>query len=156
MKLLTIDPGASGGWCLRWSDHIEAHPWISANDACAALREHFKAGNLTVVVEAVHSSPVMSPSSSFSFGHNYGTWLGIIVSMTGRTPLGVSPQQWQMPLADELFGLTGSKRKSALNDMCKANHPKLRPTLATCDAILLSDFCVSYQSTVGHFPGKFL
>lgn len=161
--LLVIDPGTSGGFALRhvtyaMSEEVVLRPFVSANeflDFIHGFSAFVPFAHMAVVIEAVHSSPVMSPSSAFSFGENFGLWKGILATLRIKAN-GVSPQQWQLPLAAQLAGLEGSKRKSALNRHAKETHPGLHVTLETCDALLLSDFCVNYIKQHGHAPGKLL
>lgn len=161
--VLVVDPGVSGGFVrrvlrrvyLERDPEFDVFPFVSIQDASQKLRDilgGIDRQRLHVVIERVHASPVMSQASAFSFGENYGAWLGLFAAYDLKVH-GVSPQQWQMNLPIPA-GVEGSGRKSALNRLCKQRHPGVSVTLRTCDAILLSDFVITHLNAAGSVPGK--
>jgi hypothetical protein len=152
--LLAVDPGASGGYCLR-DPHTGAVDKLGKRPA--TLKELHKVliplvGSGVVLIEEVHASPVMGISSAFTFGREFERWL-TAAGILDISIYGVTPQQWQRGLP--LVGDT-SKRKAALSALAKDWHREICGiTLATCDALLISDFGVA-QLQAGKLPGRLL
>lgn len=154
--VLAIDPGASGAACLfGCGSPIHVVPFVSYQQMARAF--HPKDGllnfaPLTIVIESVHASPVMSPSSAFAFGENFGFYRGLLA---GRTLYGVTPSQWQAPL--RIGPLQGDERKRALKQAASEGFPTTHVTLATADAILIADYVAREIATKGEFTsGKIL
>jgi len=130
---LCIDPGVTGAYALFDSKESTFEKLYSFKDI---LSSHIKLHGLNidhVVIEQVHASPQMGPSSAFTFGKNYGEWLGLIVPLD--IPITYHPpQKWQKP-----FNLQsqGDARKSEL--WCKAQdlYPTTKILKKNADAILL-------------------
>ena len=155
--LVCVDPGKEGGYALRSlvSDAgVVIRNFTRAGDVAGQLRglKSFKC-DIRAVVENVHASPVMSPSSSFSFGRNLGQWEGVLASLEIE-PLYISPQQWQAPWADRLEGLEKDARKRELAVIAREIFPGVKLTLKTCDAALMTEFVVRYYKQHGKMPGK--
>lgn len=88
---------------------------------------------LLTFIEWVHAFPTDGRKGSFTFGTNYGIWLGIIESL-GIPYKKVSPQKWMasyQPLPKEK-----KLRKAKLKELAQEWHPKA--TLKTSDAILIA------------------
>jgi hypothetical protein len=74
--VFAIDPGASGGLAILHmssTGYVEPHPYTSpreiAEKLAGFLRWQMERLSPTLfVIEQVHASPVMSPSSAFAFG----------------------------------------------------------------------------------------
>jgi hypothetical protein len=152
--LLAVDPGASGGYCLR-------DPYTGSIDklgkrpaTCKELHDILipLVGSGVVLIEEVHASPVMGISSAFTFGREFERWL-TAAGILGIPIYGVTPQQWQRGLP--LTGDPGN-RKAALSALAKDSYRHLTGiTLATCDALLISGFGVA-QLQAGKLPGRLL
>ncbi len=153
-NLITIDPGTSGGFVLRHTNSggISPHPFVSF-DQVVSVVELMDRDALTAVIETVHASPIMGTSSAFKFGENYGQWLGVLRAL-GVTTYGVRPQEWQygLPIASDM---KGPSRKTALRRLADSRHLGFGITLATCDAVLMSDWAVN-QMSVGKSIGKLI
>jgi len=108
---------------------------------CAFVRRCHHAGYpFAAVIEHVWASPVMGVSSAFSFGENFGAWC-MAFKVVGVPVYGVLPQAWQRVVAPDLKA-QGNERKRALKALAQERHPGARVTLATADALLISDYCV--------------
>lgn len=79
-------------------------------------------------VEKVHSMPKQGVSSSFKFGQNYGTILGVLGAGRISTTL-VTPQRWKKVVLTDV----GDKDKAAAIAFCRRMYP-------TCQ-LLASDRC---------------
>lgn len=142
-----IDPGASGGYVLRRPDGkvVELAAYHESGDIvklCAFL----KANNVSVfpvvgVIERVWASPVMGVAAAFAFGENFGAWV-MALKVSGMPVYGVTPQAWQKVSAPQIGG-QGPERKRALKALAVERYPELKPTLAICDALLISDYAVA-------------
>jgi hypothetical protein len=74
-------------------------------------------------------------SAMFKFGRSFGFTLGVRVEL-------VRSQVWQKPLGLGTASscTTRNEWKAKLRSCAQRLHPKLKPTLATADAILILDF----------------
>lgn len=151
--VIAIDPGVSGGFCAYHEDgRIDLYRWEGRIEAASMADQWARYWSGTdVVIEQVHASPAMSQSSAFTFGQNFGEWLGILAAVRISPVIGVTPQSWQRKYEDQLRGLQGSKRKSALLKIAKALYPELPVTLATCDALLIADHV---RSSLSEHPDR--
>lgn len=158
--IFAIDPGASGGFAimnLNVPSMPECHPFTSAREIAARLdgflRWQMERWARTIfVIESVHASPVMSPSSAFAFGENFGIWQGLLAP---QQVFALTPQQWQGPL--KVGAVEKDERKRALKKIASARYPDTHVTLATCDALLIADYVRSEIERKGEFTsGKIL
>lgn len=110
-----IDPGATGAIVLLANDYpIE---WIempitkigSTTRVNAAALSDFIANEKPdhVYVEAVHSMPKQGVASSFNFGHNVGTVMGVLGAL-GMSHTLVTPQKWK-----KAAGLIGTDKDAS-------------------------------------------
>lgn len=154
-KALCIDPGASGG--ASFSDLVsgqpcDLHSWKSPRAATLFLERCLNGHTVfPAVIENVHATPIMSVSSAFSFGQNFGAWLGILASWDIPVWL-VTPQEWQKGLAIPAE-IQGTDRKAALKAMATTLFTPQKITLANCDAALLGHVTALYRAK-GTLPGK--
>tara|TARA_Y100000310_G_C20682119_1_gene816596 strand:- start:510 stop:989 length:480 start_codon:yes stop_codon:yes gene_type:complete len=140
-NILAIDPGVTGGYC--WNNGAEVYV-----DKFTTIQETNWMSEFDILyIEKVNSSPQMGKASAFTFGQNYGEWLGLLEGLYPETNIvKVPPQVWQRDYP-ELRGITGTQRKQSLkkiaDDRTKIGwngippQPELKLTLATCDAFLL-------------------
>lgn len=154
--VLCIDPGASGAAALSElvsGNPCALHPFTTARNASLFVEECLdKHHLLPVLMENVHATPVMSRSSAFSFGTNFGVWQGILASWDLPLWL-VTPQAWQHEarIGSEV---QGPARKAALKAMAAALWPDRKITLATCDAALMGHVSACVWAHRGTLPGK--
>lgn len=108
---LGIDPGATGALALYSRDTAEAWDFDRAT-MLATLMEILAEHRVQLaVVEHVSAMPGQGVTSMFSFGQNFGWWLGTLEAL-GVPVLLVRPQAWQKSL--------GVPKKAA-----KADKPSL-------------------------------
>jgi len=89
------------------------------------------------MIEQVHSMPRDGVVSAFSFGRNYGEWLGILAALNIPT-VHVRPQVWQ-----KYYGKLPKEKKSRkhkLKDLAYELYPGAKNTLATADAVLIGHY----------------
>ena len=115
MRIIGIDPGATGalvmledGTPVEW----EEMPVVkigSTTRVNAASVADFLHGSLAahVFVESVHSMPKQGVASSFNFGHNVGTIMGVLGALHIPYTL-VTPQAWK-----KAAGLIGIDKDAA-------------------------------------------
>ncbi len=149
--IISIDPGASGGFVID-DPSFEAPIALQFRGFAdvASLLVNVGKSPVIAVIEEVHSSPIMSRASAFSFGQNFGEWLGILRAIAVPT-YGVRPQEWQYNLR---IAEKGPARKRALKELCKQRHIQRPVTLNTCDALLISDWARANFTRTGVVGGK--
>lgn len=120
MRIIGIDPGQSGGIACLCEACTWAEPMPTAGKevdaaALAALVE----GADVCWIEKVHSMPRQGVATTFKFGMNYGTVLGVCGALHVPVQL-VTPQKWKAAvLADTL------KDKAAAIAYCRRRWPDL-------------------------------
>jgi hypothetical protein len=135
-----IDPGKSGGIAAISPGISVAHkcPGTVA-DMTNTLSTICELGNSPIaIIEAVHSMPGQGVKSVFTFGYNYGNWIGMLAAL--KVPyIQVTPSKWM-----NHYGTTRPKdktaRKNYLKHLAQQRYPTLHTTLATADAILLAHY----------------
>jgi hypothetical protein len=143
--IIAIDPGVSGAMAkvenavicepLAFTTPVEAARWLQGFDPKVT----------TAWIEQVHSSPQMGVRSSFSFGQNFGFWIGALTAL--KIPIRqVKPQLWQRGIPG-LNGKQGRARKTALKQEAQQRFPHFKVTYATADALLLADWARSQMTT---------
>jgi hypothetical protein len=95
----------------------------------------------TSALEKVGASPQMSRSAAFTFGCEFGRWLGFL---GGRVEL-VTPQVWQFHYLKNgyralLEGVQGPTRKRNLRIIAQAEFPDVKVTLQNSDALLIANY----------------
>ena len=77
-------------------------------------------------------------SAMFNFGEGFGFLRGVLMGL-GIPLRMVRPQEWQKQLC---LGAPADKsaRKRALKSKAQELYPGLKPTLKTCDALLILDW----------------
>lgn len=103
-KVISIDPGANGGIAVfdsgtlqtlhtipKVKDNIDYNELFSLLNN---LTDDELGGDVTIVLEEVHSVFGASAKSNFSFGHINGVLLGMVVSL-GVPYVLVQPKEWQ-------------------------------------------------------------
>ena len=115
MRTLGIDPGATGaivlledGQPIEWAEMPVNKIGATTRVNAAALTDFIASCCCThVYVEAVHSMPKQGVASSFNFGHNVGTVMGVLGAM-GLPHTLVTPQAWK-----KAMGLIGTDKDAA-------------------------------------------
>ena len=139
MVYIGIDPGKNGGVAfIKDQTYCEAFKCPETPHEVAMLIKK-KIGKHTVsaMIEKVHSMPRDGVASSFSFGTNYGTWLGILAA--NKIPFHqVTPYKWQ-----KYYGALPKEKKSRkhkLKSLAFELYPSAKNTLATSDAVLIANY----------------
>ena len=136
-----IDPGIKGGIAVIYNDVYSVQPTPSTvagmADILIALKE--KGPNLSMYccIEKVHSFPGNSGRSMFTFGTNYGQWLGILATL--KIPyIQVTPYAWMKhyPKAPKIK----KDRKNYYKHLAQQRFPDVDITLATSDAMLIANY----------------
>ena len=143
MMTIGIDPGKSGG-IVFIKNHSVANAFKcpeTPRDIVSLIRHETKGfRKKRAMIEKVHSMPRDGVVSAFSFGCNYGTWLGILSAM--NIPFQqVSPQKWQ-----KYYGKLPKEKKSRkhkLKQLAFDLYPGAKNTLATADAILIGHYYIN-------------
>jgi len=150
MNFLGIDVGKTGAIALIRNDgmiDIQDCPVIKVGKkyetdtvAMANLVKELTqgCGNLFCVIEKVNAMPNQGVVSMFSFGTNYGLWLGILSALAIPHQL-ISPQRWKKE-----FGLSSDKEASII--LAKKLYPSsaklinLKKHDGRAEALLLADY----------------
>lgn len=143
--VLGIDPGASGGIaCWRHNEPLRAFAMPETEgDQIELIRELTAPGIAVAFLELVggFTGKGQPGSAMFKFGRSFGFTLGVLQTLGVRVEL-VRPQVWQKPLGLGTASscATRNEWKAKLRSCAQRLYPKLKPTLATADAILMLDF----------------
>ena len=134
-----IDPGIKGGIAMLFEDSYHVTPTpatvLEMADTLKELKEFAQDTPMYCCIEAVHSMPGNSGRSMFTFGTNYGQWLGILATL-GIPYIQVTPHKWM-----KHFGKMPSdkkERKNHIKHLAQQRFPDINITLATSDAMLIS------------------
>lgn len=142
---IAVDPGANGGVAFA-NDSDGIYATINLNPLSNLMAEISILRNadhdMEMVIEDIPpyvQGNNIPGSSAFKMGVSFGLIQGL--ALGERIPCFlVKPKDWQKHLTG-VKGLKGPERKRALRDIAKELYPELKPTLKTCDAILL---CFTY------------
>ena len=136
-----IDPGINGGIAIIYNDAytVQKCPNTIQEMADVLITLKDQAPNLPMytIIEKVHSFPGNSGRSMFTFGCNYGQWLGILATL--RIPYTeVIPNKWM-----KHYGSMPKERKDRKNHikhLAQQRFPDVDITLATSDAMLIANY----------------
>jgi len=146
--VLGIDPGAHGGMSLVQLDGGRRYaiafdkitlPEIAASVKAIKEMTDLLGDCLVGFIEEVHSMPKDGKVQAFSFGKNYGFLIGVLIAL-GIHMYDVPPQKWQAGLKLRVRGLEYRDKKKALKEIAQKRFPDLKPTLDTCDAMLIAEY----------------
>ena len=146
---IAIDPGAKGGVAFHnerdgiyEADNL--YPLANLMNTITMLRsDDFK---LQMVIEDIppFTGNIIPGSRAFKMGVSYGMLQGL--ALGERIPcFKITPRDWQKTLPG-VKGLKGNERKKVLKDICVRLYPNLKPTLSTCDAILMLHKFINKES----------
>lgn len=142
-----IDPGASGAIAVIDSNRevILLQDW-PGNEVVAAsflrdICEKKGSRNISAVIEKAHAMPKQGVKSMFSFGMNYGSWLGILASFEINF-ITITPKMWQKGVIskaqDKKPALAAAQR---MFPTAKLTGPRGGRKDGRADALLIADFC---------------
>ena len=143
-KYIGIDPGASGGIAVIDEKGIMmAYKCPKSSDEMSLLFQmcvgSTPAANIKLLMERVWARPTNAVRAAFSYGVNYGQWLGIVATheVEMNTAIPVEWIKWVgCPKA-----LKRDVRKRWLKEKAGELYPNINKlTLATSDAILITHF----------------
>ena len=157
MKFLGIDPGSTGAVALIREDgsvsfwdapvvRIKSGKKTKTEmDAAAAsslisdIRDENK-GQVFVTIEKVSSMPGQGVASMFSFGKNFGTWLGILAALKVPSQQ-VAPVSWKKKMMRDSGKEKDASRVKAMQlfpntskDLCLIKHH------GRADALLIAEY----------------
>jgi hypothetical protein len=143
-KYIGIDPGKSGGVaCIDEHGEIKAYKCPESSEDMALLFEVLigstPADNVLLLMERVWARPTNAVRAAFSYGTNYGQWLGIAASHEVQMNTAI-PSEWIRWIGCPK-ALKSVIRKRWLKDKAKECYPELEKiTLKTSDAILITKY----------------
>ena len=136
-----IDPGKSGGLAFIYNDKCIA---MKCPSTVSGMAEELEVCNKIApdiqkfaIIEAVHSMPSQGVRSVFTFGQNYGQWLGVLAA-SKISYVQVTPQKWMRHYGS--LPKEKKERKHKLKHLAEQRYPDIKVTLATSDAILLANY----------------
>jgi hypothetical protein len=143
-KYIGIDPGKSGGIAIIDEEgKMTAYKCPSSSEEMALLFQILigstPAAEISLLMERVWARPTNAVRAAFSYGVNYGQWLGIAASheVQMNTSIPVNWIKWVgCPKA-----LKKDVRKRWLKEKARELYPDVNKlTLATSDAILITHY----------------
>ena len=142
-KIIGVDPGKNGGLVVIEGDDIKAYKCPETPDEMATLFGVALNGDAPIdtyfVIEKVWARPGNASRAAFTYGVNFGLWLGIAASYEVDVNY-VLPQKWMAHVGCPK-GMKVTQRKNWLKDKAKEMYPSLKKvTLATADAILIAKY----------------
>ena len=152
-KYIGIDPGKSGGIVVIKKDgSIEAHKCPEKVFDMAVLFRlligNTAPDDVNLLMERVWARPGNAVRAAFTYGINYGQWLGVAASHEVKMYTTL-PNDW-IKWVGCPKGLPVKERKHWLRDKAKELYPELKKvTLATADAIL-----ITYYAKEAYFNEK--
>ena len=142
-KYIGIDPGASGGIAVIHNGKIKAYKCPKSSEDMAILFQmcmgSTSAANIKLLMERVWARPTNAVRAAFSYGVNYGQWLGIAATHEVQMNT-VIPVSW-IKYVGCPKALKRDVRKRWLKQKASDLYPSIkRVTLATADAILITHY----------------
>jgi len=146
-----IDPGKAGGIVLlivRGEQVSEPVMVGFPGDASSAALEIKKLVSmcddvLLCAIEQVHATPVWGRASSFKFGLNYGSLIGVVAALDIPFVM-VTPKKWQSAMLDSG---TGETKERSLN-MARRLYPKFdwkKSKDGLADALHIARYAMQYD-----------
>ena len=142
--IIGIDPGLSGGVCAFGKDRFEAYAFTTMADVAFLFAGLLIKNKISDIKAYIEEPPVFFQgaggglASQAKLHRNLGQYEGLLMGL-GIPFETVSPKKWQKGLPG-LAKLKGVERKRALKNLAVQRYPQLKPTLKTCDAILIAEY----------------
>ena len=143
-KYIGIDPGAGGGVAvIDEEDNIKAYKCPQSSEDMALLFEvligNSPPESIRLLMERVWARPTNAVRAAFSYGVNYGQWLGVASSHEIKMNT-VIPTEWIRWIGCPK-ALKSVIRKRWLKEKAQELYPEIkRVTLKTSDAILITRY----------------
>ena len=142
--IIGIDPGLNGGIAMFDDGEFFAMPFTTMSDVGFALDSLRDKRKLSEIKAYIEEPPAYFPgaggglASQAKLHRNLGQYEGMLMGL-GIAFETVRPQKWQTGLPG-VAKLKGKDRKKALHNLAIQRYPQLKPTLKTCDAILIAEY----------------
>ena len=131
---ITIDPGKSGAIAFSYNDKVTCYYYPeNTHDLVRIFKENITSNNMAIL-EKVHAMPGQGVTSMFSFGENYGIYLGILSALSIPFIL-VSPQKWQKIIGN--MPKDKQERKNYIKQYVSSLYPHIKVTLKNADALAM-------------------
>ena len=140
-RYIGIDPGKSGGITMIEKDEIETFKCPDRTIDMAIIFESLlgdKPSKVKLLMEKVWARPNNAVRSAFTYGVNYGQWLGIAASLEIHMYT-VLPAEWMTSIGCKK-GMDYATRKKWLKEKAKELYPDCKITLYTADSILIAHY----------------
>ena len=137
--IIGIDPGRSGAVAI-WSGGIDKVIKCPSNSKeMADVIKSVSNKNVVAYVERVWARPSNATRAAFTFGVNYGEWLGILAALNIKTVL-VTPQTWMKYYKDKFKMKLPKEKKDRKNKLKEiaTQYTDKKVTLYNADAILIA------------------
>ena len=137
--IIGIDPGRSGAVAI-WSGGIDKVIKCPSNSKeMADVIKSVSNENVIAYVERVWARPSNATRAAFTFGVNYGEWLGILAAFDIKTVL-VTPQTWMKYYKDKFKMKLPKEKKDRKNKLKEiaTQYTDKKVTLYNADAILIA------------------
>ena len=144
--IIGIDPGKSGAVAV-WDDGIEKVIKCPNNpddmaDVISLIKNRFisdRSNYLVAYMERLWARPSNATRAAFTFGVNYGEWLGILSALNIDTVL-VTPQTWMKYYKDKFKIKLPKEKKDRKNKLKEiaTKYTDKKVTLYNSDAILIA------------------
>lgn len=134
--ILGIDPGISGSAVLLSKDKKFIQYLIFKKCPSSEIvnwLSHHKPEIKTALIEKVHAFPAQGVTGVFTFGQNYGWWLGVLGAL-GISYRRVYPLKWQT-----MMGCRTGGNKNITKLKAQKIFPTIKVTHAIADALLIAE-----------------
>ena len=145
-RFITIDPGWSGAVAFFDSMNLQfttnCPTSRDATDMMKVIRNGVARKRTTVYIERVWARPY--ERGAFTFGENYGIWLGIIATLKLKR-IDVLPKVWQKPIGGEIPKDYAERKryfKKVAQNWAGKNH---KVTLKNADAICIGMYALTEE-----------
>lgn len=143
--IIGIDPGAGGALAFITSDGRAVTHTTESTLPIEAVRDAICGRDPEDVVAYVEELSGFQKGRTAMLGaqvgvmmRNFGQWEGILAALNIRTIL-VKPKSWQAGISGASVKEYADKKR-ALKAEAVRRFPSMKPTLKTCDALLIADF----------------
>jgi len=135
--VIGIDPGKSGAIAILSLDRKEVYTYAfskhTEHDLCSALRTWEDKGIVMCHIEKVHSMPKQGVKSVFTFGQNFGWYIGMLDALQITYEF-IPPLKWQKEMSCRSGG-----DKNVTKRRAQQLFPKIKITHAIADALLIAE-----------------
>lgn len=153
--ILGIDPGVGGGIAIFYPDgkkealafdKVLTYVDIFENIKNVAKEHGWDTFAVLELLTGFQQQRVKMPGAlSFKMGENYGKIQGWLESF--KIPFEkVTPAKWQIGLTGVKAEKDYSKKKRLLCLLAKQQFPDVKPTMKTCDAILIAKYASTLKN----------